>query len=76
MVQGPWLGKTYLSLKINFPSLRLGSFLRGLMSMYSLLWWWPGRGREGMRLWDSRGERTETPRDTNTSLSIFSRRGN
>lgn len=29
----------YLSDKINFPSLRLGSFLRGLISMYSLLWW-------------------------------------
>ena len=28
----------YLSDKMNFPSLRLGSFLRGLISMYSLLW--------------------------------------
>ena len=36
-VEGP--GKTYLSDKINFPSLRLGSFFIGLISMYSLLWW-------------------------------------
>lgn len=31
--------KTYLSDKTNFPSLRLGTLFRGLIFMYSLLWW-------------------------------------
>ena len=30
---------SYLSDKMNFPSLRLGSFLRGLILTDSVLWW-------------------------------------
>lgn len=37
-VAGP-RADSYLSDKMNFPSLRLGSFFRGLTSLYSLLWW-------------------------------------
>lgn len=45
MEEGPQ-EDSYLSDKIKFPSLRLGSFLRGLISIYSLLWWLPkGAGK-------------------------------
>lgn len=66
---------SYLSDKIKFPSLRLGSFLRGLISIYSLLWWSPERGREGLRLLAPQ-ERARTPRGRNAFLSVGSKRGN